>query len=483
MKENVLEDCFGAGEPIPDLLNRGTFAANWVTGYLVLLGRKTFELLIASWILLILTPSDMVGGTTLTTLFSFEDIKNGYDPRPNLVFFTNGFLYGTTSAGGSNDTGTVFKLAPDGTLTELVVFNSTNGEPYGGLILGRDGVFYGTTFGTVYRVTPEGDYKVLVTFTGTNGQEAFGPLIQANDGNFYGTTEFGGAHDAGTVFKMLPDGTLTTIVSFNITNGFAPMGGLVQATDGNFYGTTSHGGDLDGGIVFRLTAAGELTTLVSFNYTNGYNPSAGLIQAADGNLYGTTAGMFSQPLGTIFRLTTNGVLTTLVSFNGTNGATPLATLMQANDGNLYGTTTFGGPSGRYGVGTIFSISPDGTFNTVYAFTGTNDGIHPRSTLVQSADGNFYGVTSEGGAFNSGNVFRLSLPLRPRLQQPTRSVSIINLSWTAVAGQTYQVEYCTDLAAPIWRPFGDPIIAISGTLSASDARILDARRFYRVELLP
>jgi len=430
-----------------------------------------------------LTASVMLAGTTLTTLFSFQNIQNGYDPRPNLVIDTNGFLYGTTSAGGTNDVGTVFKLAPDGTLTELVVFNSTNGEPYGGLILGQDGNFYGTTFGTVFRVTPEGDYKVLVTFTGTNGREAFGPLIQASDGNFYGTTQFGGTHDAGTVFKMLPDGTLTTIVSFNITNGFAPMGGLIEAADGNFYGTTSHGGDLGFGLAFKLTPAGELTTLVSFNYTNGYNPSASLIQAADGNLYGTTAGMLSEPLGTVFRLTTNGVLTTLVSFNGTNGATPLAALMQANDGSLYGTTAYGGPSGRYGLGTIFSIAPDGTFTTVYAFTGTNDGIHPRSTLVQAADGNFYGVTSEGGAFSSGNIFKLSLPLRAVLQQPTIGSATISLSWKAVTTQTYQVEYCADLTLPVWNTLGDPIIATNGTVSASDTIGVASRRFYRVSLLP
>jgi uncharacterized repeat protein (TIGR03803 family) len=190
--------------------------------------------------------------------------------------------------------------------------------------------------------------------------------------------------------------------------------------------------------------------------------------------------MLSANYGTAFRITTNGDLTTLVFFNRTNGATPLATLIQASDGNLYGTTTSGG---AYGSGTVFRLSPDGTFSTVYTFSGTNDGVNPHAELVQAADGNFYGVTSEGGSHYSGNIFRLSLPLAPGLQKPVVIGDGITLTWSAVAGQTYQVEYCSDTFSADWIGLGSAMAATNGVMSVCDTIGPEPRRFYRVVLVP
>ncbi len=425
----------------------------------------------------------------LTSLFSFDNYNSGLDPRPRLVLYTNGTFYGTASSGGAHGQGTVFKMTLEGSLTVLVAFNGTNGsEPYGGLMLANDGNFYGTTMhggasnvGTIFRMTPEGALTVLASFMQTNGGSPSSGLSQSRDGNFYGTTDFGGVYGFGTAFRMTPAGSLTTLVSFDRTNS-NPMGGLIEAADGNFYGTARLGGEFGVGSIFRLTASGDVSTMVSFS-TNGYWPSAGLFQASDGNLYGTTAGGFSGSAGTVFRLSLDGVLTTLAAFHSIpnpGGAFPLASLMQASDGNLYGTTVSGGTNAQ---GTIFRVTPDGTFSTIYSFTGTNDGVNPRSELVQGDDGDLYGVTSEGGFVRAGNIFRLSLPMPPVWQGVYLHNGAVTLTWKGVAGQSYEVEYCTDLTSPGWLLLEEGLQATKGILSVTNTLTPDPRRFYRVGILP
>jgi uncharacterized repeat protein (TIGR03803 family) len=231
-----------------------------------------------------------------------------------------------------------------------------------------------------------------------------------------------GADGAGTVFKVTPGGTLTTLHAFNSYDGYSPLGVLVQATDGNFYGTTMEGGANGAGTGFRIAPSGTLTTLYSFcsqtNFADGYWPYAGLVQARDGNFYETTGsgGAFGH-YGTIFKITPGGTLTTLYSFCAQNGCPdgeePDAVFVQAADGNLYGTTDGGGTSqscGSYGCGTVFKISPSGALTTLHSFNDA-DGAYPRGGLVQASDRNFYGITLGGGADGYGTVFRL-VSVRP-----------------------------------------------------------------------
>jgi len=209
----------------------------------------------------------------------------------------------------------------------------------------------------------------LVAFNGTNGAYPQGTLVQAKDGDFYGITTYGGAHKGetypgnsgyGTIFKITTNGALTTLVSFNSTNGAHPFAGLIEGRDGNFFGTTRWGGAHGKGTVFRMTPDGALTTLFSFDGTNGAWPVASLFQGSDGNFFGTTEtggiGYNGTPAygnGTIFQISPNGTLTTLMFFNGTNGANPHGALVQGRDGNFYGTTTHGGANG---AGTVFRFS-------------------------------------------------------------------------------------------------------------------------------
>jgi len=308
---------------------------------------------------------------TFTTLHSFDYTADGAYPVAALVQVTDGNLYATTSYGGAGGFGTVFKITPSGTLRTLHSFHGTNGaKPYAGMVQAADGNLYATTsyggakgYGTVFRITPSGTLLTLHSFCSktrcTDGAYPYAGLVQATDGNFYGTTTAGGATNHGTVFKITPSGTLTTLHSFAgfPTDGSLPYAGMVQAADGNFYGTTVVGGAHNRGTVFKITPSGTLRTLHSFDGTDGQEPYAGMVQATDGNFYGTTyeggSNACSFGCGTVFKITPSGTLRTLHSFDGTDGQEIYAGLVQDTNGNFYGTTRLGG---AHSYGTVFSLS-------------------------------------------------------------------------------------------------------------------------------
>ena len=178
-----------------------------------------------------------------------------------------------------------------------------------------------------------------------------------------------------------PAQTFTLLHDFDYTDGANPLEALVQATDGNLYGTTYYGGAGGDGTVFKITPSGSLTTLYNFCLSNGcvtgVAPDAPLIQNINGNFYGSTAsgGAGTGSYGTVFRLASGGNLTTLHSFNGKDGNLPVGRLVQATDGNLYGTTEAGG---AYGGGTVFRITSAGKMTTIYSFcpkAGCADGSY------------------------------------------------------------------------------------------------------------
>jgi uncharacterized repeat protein (TIGR03803 family) len=391
-----------------------------------------------SFVTVIVAPAQ-----TFTTLASFDE-TNGANPESSVVQGFDGNLYGTTVNGGAsgnctNGCGTVFKITSGGTLTTLHSFDLTDGlAPIGGLVQAADGNFYGTTegggancangCGTVFKITPEGTLTTLYSFcaqTGcTDGSFPYAGLVQATDGNFYGTAGEGGINDNGTIFKITPGGTLTTLHTFDLTDGSFPYPGLVQATNGNFYGATTYGGANGDGTVFEITSSGTLTTLHSFDSTDGAEPYGGLLQATDGSFYGTTyvggaSGNCVRGCGTFFKITAGGTLTTLHSFDSTDGSNPPAELVQATDGNFYGTTNGGGAGQNCfsGCGTIFKVTSGGTVTTLHSFDLT-DGLAPIGGLVQATNGTFYGAPQDGGnlSCNSGvgcgTAFSLSVGLGP-----------------------------------------------------------------------
>jgi uncharacterized repeat protein (TIGR03803 family) len=237
-------------------------------------------------------------------------------------------------------------------------------------------------------------FTTLHSFDGTDGSSPTAALVQGTDGNFYGTTEFGGANatcspdngdtTCGTIFQITPAGTLTTLHSFNGTDGASPTAALLQGSNGTFYGTTSNGGagancgyPSGCGAIFTIVPDGTPVTLYSFcsqaGCTDGGFPEAALVQGTDGNFYGTTYSGGDNGGGTVFKITPAGTLTTLYSFTSNKGDgyppgpgfSPTAGLVQGSDGNFYGTTAYGG-NPNCGVdqagycGTIFKITPEGT---------------------------------------------------------------------------------------------------------------------------
>ena len=253
--------------------------------------------------------------------------------------------------------------------------------------------------------------SVLYSFAGgSDGADPQAGLIQGADGNFYGTTYNGGANGLGAVFQITPAGVETVLYSFaRGGDGEYPSASLIQGADGNFYGTTVDGGANGAGTVFRITPAGIETVLWSFgSVSDGGYPLAGLIQGADGNFYGTTTGGGANynNNGTIFKITPAGVETMLYSFASAagDGADPQASLIQGADGNFYGTTYQGGTNN---FGTVFQITPAGVETVLWSFGSGSDGLLPYAGLIQGADGNFYGTTVAGGANNFGTVFQIT----------------------------------------------------------------------------
>ena len=337
----------------------------------------------------------------LTTLYNFcaeTNCADGANPAAPLVLGRDGNFYGITELGGATGSGTVFRITPSGVLTTLYNWCSQTACADG-----------------AYVNLPE-----------------TGSFVQATDGNFYGTNDTGGAAFAGTVFKLTPSGALTTLYSFcsqtACADGDFPTG-LIQASDGNFYGTTQFGGANRYGTVFRITPQGTLTTLYSFcsqtNCTDGSVPFGPLLQANDGNFYGTTeaGGTSTNTLcggfcGTAFKMTTSGALTTLYNFcslaNCADGASPSFSLVQGTDWNFYGSTLGGNGVSQYGI-TVFRLNRAGSLTTLHTFHTVSQGPDAQ---FQATTGAFYGVTLEGGTSNNcspftcGIAFSLAVGLGP-----------------------------------------------------------------------
>ncbi len=364
-------------------------------------------------------------------------------PGAGLVRGLDGWLWGTSRRGGTFNAGTVYTVNPATGAAALVVeFTGQTGaargaDPVAELAPDDQGNIWGSTvaggtqnLGTVFRINASTKVFTTITdFAGTNGRNPASRLFLDGSGQLWGTCEAGGDSQSqgGTIFKINPTtGELTTVVSFTGISGAVvgdgPAAGLTPDGGGYLWGTTYEGGEFNQGTIFKVAvASGAFTSVLSFSGsqgdTTGSNPSATLVKDSAGFLWGTTefGGMDSS--GTVFKVNiATGELTTVVEFNGPNGdyvgAHPEGGLLQDPVGAWYGMTEFGGARG---LGTIYKISPDGTFQTIFEFTGAGGAVpgdKPRGDLVLHSDGHMYGTTSAGGALDptraagNGQIFRL-----------------------------------------------------------------------------
>jgi uncharacterized repeat protein (TIGR03803 family) len=355
-------------------------------------------------------PTESGGVVTHGTLYSGA-ISIGVTTTLSAIAFESGQADSALAVAG-------YTVETAVTLNVLYNFSASNGgaNPAVGLVQGSDGNFYGTTKyggsnndGTVFKLSSTGgvwSVTTLHSFTGPDGAHPLGALVQGPNGNFYGTTSNGAAGVYGTVFEITPTGVLTTLVSLNGANNAFPLAGLLLGNDGNFYGTTSGSNTpTNDGTLFRMTPAGFLTTMINFNGDGGANPQNSLVQGGDGNFYGTTFDDTNGGYGTAFKMTPAGFLTTLISFDGTdNGDGFDATPVQGSDGNFYGIIQ------NYSNGksaAVTRMTPSGALTPLAALSGSNDGNQANAPLLLGSDGNFYGTGYSGGSNNDGTLFKMT----------------------------------------------------------------------------
>ena len=323
--------------------------------------------------------------------------------------FTPLYTYPNTS---NNSTGVnapaLFSQGPDGELYSTIQTNGTY------------------NYGSVYKMSTTGVYTSVYSFCAeggfcnTTGDTPYGGVTLGTDGNLYGTTLGGGACDqgVGTIFKVTPAGAWTKLWDFTAgtaCDGYtglldegAPYYAPFQAVNGDFYGVDQGVYSGTYGIFYMITTKGKLTAH-PFNYADGANPNIPT-QGTDGNFYGTTQGGGDPTCkcGAVYKATAAGKITALHTFKGypTDGNRPIGALVQANDGDFYGTTYQGG---AYNEGAIFKISASGVYTLLFSLDFASPallGSYPVAGLTLGTDGKLYGVTEHGGTNNYGTIFQV-----------------------------------------------------------------------------
>jgi len=395
------------------------------------------------------------GGTSWDVKFFPFNGANGAVPLGALIIDPRGDLWGTTTNGGANNLGCVFRFDPvSDEITAIASFNGANGgHPQGRLLMDREGNLFGTTIsggqsgmGTLFRITAKTHELVtLASFDGGNGRDPSAGLVFGQDGNLYGTSRRGGPGNGGTVFKFdVSTGVLTVVASFNGTTGRDPTGDLLIDAQGNFYGTTAFGGAHDLGTIFRVDAETmALTSLASFSGADGRYPMAGLVADGALNLYGTTWGGGPGGYGTIFRFSSaTQSLTTLASFRRYHlGRYPRCTLLPGRKGVLFGTNTDGGSNGQ-GCAFVFD-SETGEVTRLAKLYGLGSGGDPFAGLISDGNGRFYGTASINGAYDKGAVFRIDVGCvgRESLSAVCKGDRVIARNKNGRPGTSY--ELCMD----------------------------------------
>jgi uncharacterized repeat protein (TIGR03803 family) len=418
---------------------------------------------------------------------------------------SDGFVYGLTSSGGTSNLGTLFRTSKLGhTYTQLLSFTGSNGAaPYGRLVEGTNGTLYGVTSeggannsGTLFQVNKSGAGLItLHTFgsDGSDGSRPFSGLVKGNDGTLYGVASGGGGNAGGTVFKINQDGTgyaiLHSFTGASDPAGSNPFAGMILGSDGNLYGTTDYGGAQGLGTVYKIGTDGSgYTVLHSFSGPAGQDsraPLGDLVEGTNGMLYGTSYFGGTNDQGSVFSLNKGGLSYSVIhSFSGgLDGKQPVAGLARATNGALYGTTRYGGSND---LGTVFRLDTDGGGCAMLrAFSGgTGDGAEPAATLLPASNGAFYGSTLAGGTNGFGEIFKFFFcPARVTITRLDMNAEGVLLSFGGgVPGQDYQIQSVASTGSNTWSAIGTVAAGEDGTFQFLDTNSpASLSRFYRTAI--
>jgi uncharacterized repeat protein (TIGR03803 family) len=353
--------------------------------------------------------------------------SDGATPYGGPILDGSGNLYGSTYLGGRFGAGSVYRLAPGGSswrYSSLYSFKAGadgSGPAFGSLAMGPDHTLFGTTegggnFGTAFVVCacPMKEAVVHSFGTGTDGAQPIGGVVLDPAGNLYGTTSLGGDTGNGTVFEGKRSGhTWTESVIYSFTGGsdaVNPAAGVTLDTHGNLYGTSSFGGANGVGAIYKLSRSNsgwKETILYNFQgLSDGQNPVGGVVLDSSGNLYGTTFDGGVNGGGTVYELSADGTFTTLYGFSGGYGG-PYNKLTLDKNGSIYGFTN---GDGANGLGSVFKLTLSNgtfTFSDLHDFSGGSDGASPYGSVAVDGNGNVFGTAAVGGSQNQGIVFEIT----------------------------------------------------------------------------
>jgi uncharacterized repeat protein (TIGR03803 family) len=431
------------------------------------------------------TVFQITSSGTLSRIYSFSGGGDGGYPSGALIQASDGSLYGTTSQGGASNAGTVFNVTADGTLSTVYAFTGATdgGYPAAGVALGTDGNMYGATLqggdggaGTLFQLAPGGTLTVMHAFTGAvDGGYPYAGVIQATDGAFYGTTFQGGAAGLGIVFRASADGTFAILHDFTGgSDGAYPYAALIQTSDNNFFGTAMAGGAAGAGALFELTPAGAFTNLYAFTGgTDGAYPVASLTAARDGTLYGSTTSGGALGGGTAFRWTPLAL--PVISWSGPSpivyGTRLSATQLNAT-ADVPGTFTYGPPAGTvlHAGDQTLSVNFVPNDSTTYATVTTTVTltVTPRAAAVRWVAptaipyGTPLGTAQLDASANAPGVFVYVPPASTVLDIGTSTLTVTFVPYTTdYTTATGAVELIVTPATPVvtWTP---PAAIVSGT---------------------
>ena len=301
-------------------------------------------------------------------LYSFSG-SDGQWPYATVILDSKGDIFGTTYFGGSSNFGAVFKIDTTGKETVLHSFAGGTSDgcyPFQGLLLDKSGNLYGTTsacghsnFGTIFKINKADKTTTLHHFAGASKDGAYpyhGHLVMDKAGNLYGLTASGGTVSGGALYRLDTKKKLKVLYSFagGTSDGCYPYGSVTMDTAGNFYGTTGSCGTFSEGTVWKVSAKGKETVLHNFGSSDGCYPYAGVTRTAKGVLYGVTGACGANGYGLLYKLSPKGKITLLHSFDGSDGADPYSEVLRTADGTLFGTSF---ENGSYGYGTVWKYVP------------------------------------------------------------------------------------------------------------------------------